>query len=328
MTEAILDPDLPIVDPHHHLWLRPPPSPSATPRYLLEEFLAALNSGHNVTDTVYMECHTMYRASGPAHLRSLGETEFANGMAAMSASGLLGPRRVCAGIVGHVDLSQGERTAEALEAHLRVSDRFRGVRNTGAYDPDRNLLISSESQDLYASRAFREGLARLADYGLPFDAWVLEPQLPELIDLVRAFPDQTVIVNHTGTPLGLASYQGRREERFPVWRENMRALAAAPNTLVKLGGLGMRFCNFPSFGQQPYAPSAQLAAEWKPYIETCIEAFGPNRCMFESNFPVDKGAASYALLWNAFKRLAAGCSADEKAAMFAGVARRTYRLEV
>src|SRR6202012_5935156 len=168
----------------------------------------------------------------------------------------------------------------------------------------------------------------LAPLGLSFDAWLLEPQIPELIDLARAFPDTPIVMDHVGTPLGIASYEGKREERFPIWRENVRTLAQCPNVFVKLGGLAMAFPNFASFLSKPAASSAQLAAEWKPYIETCIEAFGVDRCMFESNFPVDLGSCTYDVLWNAFKVLARNYSAEEKTALFSGTARKVYRLKV
>ena len=173
-----------------------------------------------------------------------------------------------------------------------------------------------------------KGFAHLAPMGLSFDAWLLEPQLPELIDLARAFPGSRIVLDHVGTPLGLASYQGKREERFPVWRENIRTLAKMPNVHVKLGGLAMPFCNFDSCLSEPRAPSTQLAREWGPYIETCIEAFGPDRCMFESNFPVDKGSYGYGVFWNACKKLVAGASAAEKEALFSGTAAKFYKLDL
>ena len=344
-TEAILEPALPIIDPHHHLWQRPKgffdnlPTPlhgftkvsKLTPRYLLDELLADFNSGHNIVASVFVQCGAMYRADGPAAFKPVGETEFVNGVAAMCASGTYGAVRACAGIVGHVDLTQGAVVSEVLEAHLKAGgDRFRGIRHSAAFDADSNVLgpLVRVGGGLYTQAAFREGYARLAKYGLSFDTWLLEPQLPELIDLVRAFPETPVILNHVGTPLGIASYAGRREERFAIWRANIGKLAALPNVTVKLGGLAMAFCNFPSFLATPPAPSTQLAAEWKPYIEACIEAFGVNRCMFESNFPVDLGSCSYAVLWNAFKHLAKGYSADEKTALFSGTAKRVYRLAV
>ncbi len=340
--EAILEPDLPIVDPHHHLWDRaaliatlPPATHDfdrvlrRSPRYLLDELLADLNSGHNVQATVYVECGSMYRAEGPAALRPVGETEFVNGVAAMSASGLYGPARACAGIVGHADLTLGGAVSEVLEAHLAASGRFRGIRHSASADPDPGVLgpLAHRKPGLYRQDDFREGFAALAPLGLSFDAWLLEPQLDDLVDLARAFPETSIILDHVGTPLGVASYAGRREERFAGWRDTIQALAGSPNVSVKLGGLAMSFCNFPSFLSEPAASSAQLAAEWKPYIETCIEAFGPERCMFESNFPVDLGSCDYSVLWNAFKVIAADYSHTDKAALFSGTARRVYRLD-
>jgi L-fuconolactonase len=344
-TEAILEPDLPIIDPHHHLWDWPEAVFAAWPvpehgfgtvirraaRYLLPQFLADLNTGHNIVATVFVQCSAMHRADGPEAFKPVGETEFVNGVAAMCASGTYGPVRACAGIVGHVDLLAGAIIRDVLEAHLKAGgDRFRGIRHSASYDADSNVLgpLVRAGAGLYKAKAFREGYAQLGKYNLSFDAWLLEPQLDELLDLARAFPNTPVILDHVGTPLGIASYQGRRGERFPVWRDNIRKLAALPNVSVKLGGLAMAFCNFPSFLQTPAASSAQLANEWKPYIETCIENFGVNRCMFESNFPVDMGSCSYPVLWNAFKVLAKNYSAAEKTALFSATAARVYRLKI
>jgi L-fuconolactonase len=344
-TEPILEPGLPIVDPHHHLWDRMATFLASLPpavaehgfsrvlarsmRYLLPEFLADLNTGHNVRATVFVQCGAMYRADGPEEFKPVGETEFVNGVAAMSASGNYGPIRACAGIVGHADLTAGAAVSQVLEAHLRTAaERFRGIRHTASYDADSNVLgpLVRVGPGLFTQKSFREGYAQLARFNLSFDAWLLEPQLPELIDLVKTFPETPVILDHVGTPLGLASYQGRREERFPLWRDNIRKLAALPNVSVKLGGLAMSFCNFPSFLESPPAASTQLASEWRPYIETCIEAFGVDRCMFESNFPVDMGSCTYPVLWNAFKVIAKDYSAAEKTALFSGTAQRVYRL--
>jgi L-fuconolactonase len=342
MAEPILEPDLPIVDPHHHLWDRrnypapaggDPEHPFMTAiaearRYLLDELLADTGSGHKVTATVFVECGAFYKADGPVEMRVVGETEFVNGVAAMSASGLYGETRACAGIVSRADLLLGDAVAPVLEAHIRAGGgRFRGIRNSASFEADKGVLgpLNRVEAGLYLSDRFREGFAHLAPMGLTFDAWLLEPQLPDLISLARAFPDTTIVLDHVGTPLGRASYAGRLEERFGVWRENIRELARSPNVVVKLGGLAMAFCNFPSFLAEPRAPSEQLAREWAPYIEACIGAFGPERCMFESNFPVDMGSCTYATLWNAFKRIAAGYTAEEKAALFSGTATRVYR---
>lgn len=340
--EPILEPELPIIDPHHHLWDRPagflaslPPPRHGfehvirrTPRYLLDELLADMKSGHNVKATIYMECGAMYRASGPAEMRSVGEIEFVNGVAAMSASGIYGDVRACAGIVGHVDLTLGARAAGVLEAQIAAGGgRYRGIRHSASWDADPQVLgpLVRAPEGLYRDATFRQGFACLAPLGLSFDAWMLEPQLPDLIDLARAFPDTQVILDHVGTPLGIAGYHGRRAERFPIWRESIRALAALPNVAVKVGGLAMVFPGFDAFMADPPAPSAHLAEEWRPYVETCIEAFGVDRCMFESNFPVDLGSCDYDVLWNAFKRLAAAFSPDEKTALFSGTASRIYR---
>lgn len=343
MTEAILEPELPIVDPHHHLWDRRnyatpqvPDHPFMTAiepakRYLLDELMADTGSGHNVIATVFVECGAFYRADGPMEMRVVGETEFVNGVAAMSASGMYGPFRACAGIVSRADLLLGDGVKAVLEAHVQAGGgRFRGIRNSASYDADPDVLgpLNRVEAGLYRRDDFRAGFRHLAPLGLSFDAWLLEPQLPDVIDLARAFPDTTIVLDHVGTPLGRGAYTGKLGERFAGWKANIQELAKSPNVVVKLGGLAMAFCNFPSFLAEPRAPSEQLAKEWGPYIETCIEAFGADRCMFESNFPVDMGSCSYPVLWNAFKRIAAGASADEKTALFSGTAKRVYRLEI
>ena len=341
MSDTVLEPELPIIDPHHHLWDRPARPLSEmnhdferaianSNRYLLPELLADMESGHNVIATVFVECGSMYRAGPPAPMKPVGETEFVNGVAAMSASGTYGPSRACAGIVGHADLIPGEAVDAVLEAHQeRAGHRFAGIRHSASHDPDPKVLgpLGRRPPGVYLDKTFREGFGRLGARGLSFDAWLLEPQLPDLIDLARAFEDTTIVLDHCGTPLGLGAYEGRREERFEIWRTNIRELARSPKVVCKLGGLAMVFPNFPSFLAEPRASAEQLAAEWGPYLETCIEAFGPERCMFESNFPVDIGSCDYRTLWNAFKHFAAGYSVTEKRAMFSETARRVYRLE-
>ena len=342
--ETILEPGLPIIDPHHHLWDRraiiaastePPKHAFAkilqkVPLYLADELALDLTSGHNVLTTVYMECGSMYRTDGPEALKPVGETESVAAVAAKSVAAPGGRARACAGIVSHANLMLGDAAAEVLDAHLAAGDgRFRGIRHSAAYDVDPNVLglLVRNGGGVYLDETFRKGFAKLAPLNLSFDAWMLEPQLADLIDLARAFPDTTIVLDHVGTPLGIGAYAGRRDERFGAWRDHIRALAALPCVHVKLGGLAMPFAGFPSFFSDPPATSIQLAAEWKPYIETCIDAFGPTRCMFESNFPVDIGSCDYDVLWNVFKVLAAGYSADEKTALFNDTARRVYRLD-
>ncbi len=324
VREEILDPDLPIVDPHHHLWDR------AGERYLLEDLLRDTGSGHDVRATVFVQCGAMCRADGPEERRPLGETEFVNGVAAQSASGGYGPTRACAGIVGMVDLTLGDRVAPLLEEHLAAArDRFRGVRNRTAWHPSpevRSNLVSPPPGPL-ADPAFRVGARRLAGFGLSLDIWAYHTQLAQVVELAQAVPELAIVLDHVGGPLGVGPFAGRRAEVFEAWRRDMLVLAACPNVAVKLGGLAMEVGGFDFHLRDLPPTSTELAEAWRPYVETCIEAFGATRCMFESNFPVDKGMCGYAVLWNAFKRLAAGASPVEKAALFAGTAMRIYRLD-
>jgi predicted TIM-barrel fold metal-dependent hydrolase len=323
--EPILEPALPIVDAHHHLWDRP------GWRYLLDELLADTRSGHNIAATVFVQARAMVRAAGPVEMRPVGETEFVNGVAAMSASGAYGKTRHCAGIIGHADLTLGSRVERVLAAHIRAGgDRFRGIRHITAWDADRSIRNPAYSppSGLLGDNSFREGFAVLGRLRLSFDAWLYHPQIDELGDLARAFPETEIVLNHVGGPIGIGAYAGKHKEVFRGWAASIKALAACPNVYVKLGGLGMRMGGF-AFHEQPEPPSSEmLASTWRPYIESCINAFGPPRCMFESNFPVDKGSYSYPVFWNACKLLAKGASDTEKADLFCGTARRFYRLDL
>lgn len=321
--EAIIDPDRPLVDAHHHLWHR-----SGWP-YGLPEWLAETGSGHRVVATVFVECRAFYRPDGPPHERPLGETEFAVGVAAQAASGLFGPTRANAGIVAFADLTRGAAVRDLLEAHLRIGGtRFKGIRHAAGWDAS-ELIHNSHThppRELYADARFRAGFAQLAPLGLSFDAWQYQPQLGELLDLARAFPGTTIVIDHCGGPLGIGPYAGRAAEVFATWRAQMQALAALPNVWVKLGGLGMPIGPFDWHRRAVPPTSQQMADDMKPWVESCLEAFGAQRCLFESNFPVDGVSSRYATLWNAFKRLAAGASEDEKTALFSGSATRLYRL--
>ena len=324
MTEAILEPDLAICDPHHHLWDFP------ASRYLLPELLEDLERGHKVESTVFVECGSFYRSSGPDPMQFVGETEFVGGVAAMAASGRYGPILACEGIVGRADLSQGASVAEVLEAHVRVgAGRFKGIRHAAAFDPSPDIRRghAAPPPGLLGLPKFREGFAKLGEAGLSFEAWVYHPQLPEVAALADAAPGVQIVLDHVGGPLGIGPYAGKRAEVFEVWRRDIAELARRPNVWVKLGGLGMAICGFGFHRRDPKPDSAEIAEAWRPYLETCIEAFGPERGMFESNFPVDRVSCDYAVLWNALKRVAAGASATEKAELFRGTARRFYRLD-
>ena len=272
----------------------------------------------------------MYRAGGPEEYRPVGETEFVAGIGAMSDSGPYGKTRVAAGIVGAADLTLGDRVEPVLLAQLRAGGgRFRGVRHSAGYDADRIIGNSGNGIEphLYRRDDFRAGLRRLSALGLSFDAWLYHPQLGDVIELARAFPATPMVMGHVGGFLGYGPYGGRRGEEFPKWRQSMAELARCPNVTVKLGGMINRGAAF-DFHAAPAPPSSAAIAEcWRPFVETCIESFGAGRCMFESNFPVDKMGIGYAALWNAFKRIAASASADEKRDLFAGTATRVYRLQ-
>lgn len=323
--EPALDPERPIIDAHHHLWDRP------GARYLQPELLLDISSsGHRVVGTVYVQARSAYRVDGPVELRPVGEVEFALGINREgSASGL--PCQVCAGIVGFADLLLGEQVAPVLDALVAAgAGRLSGVRNTTAWHADPAIRSNPQPPPpgLLSTAAFRRGAAQLAPRGLNLDIWAYHTQLDEVLGLARALPKLPVILDHVGGPLGAGPYAGRKAEIREVWMSGMRALAACPNVAVKLGGLAMRVGGF-AFDQMLRPPSSQQLAEaWGDILHAAISLFGPQRCMFESNFPVDKGMVGYGPLWNAFKRVARQYSPTEQDALFGGTANRLYGLAI
>lgn len=324
VREEIIEPDLPIIDPHHHLWDFP------GSRYMLDELNADTGSGHNIRATVFVECTAMYRADGAEHLKFVGETEFVNGIAAQSASGLYGEMRACKGIVGRADLGMGARVDEVLAAHVAAAPaRFRGIRHATALDdsPEVRPSHTHPSKGLMGSAKFREGFARLARHNLSFDAWVYHHQIPEVTALARDFPETTIVLDHFGGPLGIGSYAGKRSEIFAQWMKDIVDLSECPNVVAKIGGINMAVNGFEWHKRATPPTSDELVAATGDYYLHTIDAFGPERCMFESNFPVDKLSVSYPVLWNAFKKIAKGFDADEKRALFHDTAQRVYRLD-
>ncbi len=320
--EEALEPELPIIDPHHHLWDRP------GNRYVLGE-LAADVAQHNVRQTVFVECSSMYRADGPEEFRVVGETEYVQGIAAESASGRYGDFRAAAGIVGTADLLLGDRVVPVLEAQIAASpQRFRGIRHRAAWaGPD---IAPYQPKDLadhvLMDPAFRQGYAHLRTYGLTFEGWLYHTHISELTDLARAFPDTTIIFNHLGGPIGVGSYAGKRDEVWEAWKPAVAELARCENVVAKVGGIQMVVNGFGWQEREKPPTSDDLLDENRKWYEFTIEQFGPQRCMFESNFPVDRMSCSYTVLWNQFKKLSKGFRADERAAMFHDVAQRVYRL--
>jgi predicted TIM-barrel fold metal-dependent hydrolase len=324
------EPEMPICDPHHHFWdFRTGRIPYQ--RYLLHELAADMQSGHNVRSTVFIEARAMYRADGPEDMRPVGEVEFVQGLAAASASGLYGPGRAAAAIVGHANLNLGARVAPVLEALQAASpNRLRGIRHSVTWDPHPEVenTAAHKIEGQLASDPFRAGARTLARMGLSLEAWLYFPQLPELAEFAKAVPDLTIVLNHIGGLLRFGPYANRDDEVLATWRRGIAAVAACPNVFVKLGGIGMPRTGFDWHTRSTPIGSDELAASMAPFMTYCIEQFGPNRCMFESNFPVDKVSYSYNVMYNAFKRLSKGYSAAERAAMFHDTAARVYRIAV
>jgi predicted TIM-barrel fold metal-dependent hydrolase len=322
--EEVIDPDLPIVDAHHHL------QEDARGRYLLHESLADMAAGHNFIATVHVQAKSMLRAEGPAAFRDVGETEFARGVAAMSASGQYSNVRVCAAIVGFVDFRIGADVPRVLDAHEEAAGgRFRGIRQIAPWVSGElaKVMPLNAPEGLLRDPEFRKGFAHLGPRDLSFDAWLFHPQLGDVADLARAFPDTRIVVNHLGGRLGIGPYALRFDEEFGNWSRALRELAAFPNVYLKIGGLGMLYGGFAFHTRSRPPTSVELASAWGPFILAGIEAFGPRRCMMESNFPVDMQSCSFSVLWNTLKRVTKDFSATEKAALFHGTAQDFYRLE-
>jgi predicted TIM-barrel fold metal-dependent hydrolase len=319
--EEILQPALPVIDSHHHLW-------DHHGGYRLDELAADAGSGHRIVATVYAQCGWCYDGGDP-RFAPVGETRAAAAVWRESQRRGL-PLQACAGIIGFADLELGREVEPVLRAHLEAGEgRFRGIRHMSARDERFSASMQPRPPaDLLQRPAFRQGLQVLQELGLVFDAWLYFHQLPQLVEVARALPGLRIVLDHLGGPLGIGPYAGRRDAVLQAWSAHLRELATCPNVQVKLGGLGMVVMGF-DFHAQPRPPdSRQLADAWRPYMLAAIEAFGADRCMFEGNFPVDKAACSYAVLWNAFKRIAAGASAAEQAALFHGTANAAYRLGI
>ena len=325
--EPSLEPEIPICDPHHHFWdLRPERIPY--PRYLLHELLADISSGHNVRSTVFVETRAMYRPEGPEELRPVGEVEFVQGLAAASASGIYGPSRAAASIVGHANLLLGERVEPVLEALQAASpNRFRGIRQSVAWDPNPEVE-NRVPEGTLASETFRAGARVLARMGFSLEGSLVFPQMPELAEFAKAVPDLSIILIHLGGLSRTGPYANRDNEVLATWRRGIAAVAECPNVTLKLGGMGMPRLGFDWHARSKPAGSEELAETMAPYMDYCIEQFGPDRCMFESNFPPDKMSYSYNVMYNAFKRLSKGYSAGERASMFHDTAARVYRINV
>jgi L-fuconolactonase len=319
-TMRIVDPDLPVVDSHHHLWVRPEHP------YRMEQFEADVASGHNIVGSVFAECHAMYRTEGPTEFAPVGEASFVAAEAERGARGPMRSRHLCSAFIGTADLTLGSRVGKVLDLlESESGGLFRGIRCAVYWDPDPSLsagLRAYARRGLLLDPTFREGFRCLVSRGYVYDAWQYEPQLPELCDLIDAFPEATVVVNHCGGPVGINAYA--TPDRFERWRAALGEVARRPNSLVKLSGLSARRIGLGLESRRDRPDAEELARLWSPYIHACVELFGPSRCMWGSNFPVDVAAGDYATVLNAYKLALAGCSTADKRAIFADNARRVY----
>ena len=327
-VEETLEPDLPICDPHHHLWEFK--TEHTQPRYLLDEILEDLYAGHNVVSTVFIECGAMFKTDGPEAMRPIGETEFVRGIAAMSASGLYGDASVAKGIIGTTDLKIGDIAADVLDAQIEAGGgRFKGIRLGMAWDKHDEIgnHRTNPPGDMVLRDDFRTGFKHLGPRNLSYEAWCYHPQIPDVTSLARAFPDTVIILDHFGGPIGIGPYAGKADEVYAEWKRSIDDLAACQNVRAKLGGINMDVNGFGWHEKLKPPTSQELLDATRPYYEYTIEKFGPDRCMFESNFPVDKLSCSYNVLYNSFKLLTAGFSADEKAKLYHDTAVKTYKLD-
>ena len=324
--EPALEPDLPIVDSHIHLFDGRP-----APRYLLPEYLTDATTSHRIVASVYVESNAFFRTHGPELLRPLGEVEFANGVGAMATSGVYGDCRACAAIVAHADLTLGDSVAEYLDRALQTApERLRGVRQVTVEDPSGRffqfMMMNRPRVGILRHPEFRRGFRHLAPRGLSFDAAIVHPQMPDIAELADAFPETTIVLNHMGTAFGIGEDAAGFSRVFQAWRDSLRELARRPNVLCKVGGLGMAQWGF-GFEARPDAVGyLELAAAWRPYVETAIDAFGPERCMMESNFPPDGRSCGFVPLWNALKHIVRDYSPGEKRDLLSATASRIYRI--
>ena len=321
ISEEVIDPHRDIVDPHHHLW----PQPSMG--YNLAELLSDTTDGHKVSQTVYMECGAAYYREGPEHLKCVGETEFITNAAQLAIK--QNSQTQIAALIASADLRH-KHLHSVLDAHEEVSEGlFRGVRQAGACSEGiEGLLIPGGAEaGLFEQDLFRRGVEHLGTRGLTFDTWLYHFQLPEFIALARAVPNTTMILDHFGTPLGVGHFADQRDTIFEKWKCDIAELADCPNVFMKIGGLAMPDNGFGWFGRDVPPSSDEFIEAQSPYYDHTLACFGPDRCMFESNFPVDRLSVGYRVLWNAFKKISSHYSEDEKDLLFSGVARQVYRLK-
>ena len=329
VVEPILEPNLPIIDPHHHLW----PSPleenkiPVKSHYLLEDLWKDTESGHNIIKTIFVECGQGYYKTGPELLKPVGETEFVLGIAKKSRENT--SKAQISGIVGHADLMLGKSVKETLEAHQEKGEGlFKGVRHTAGWDQSEEIRNSHSKpiRHIYLDDDFQDGVEQLEKLEMSLDAWHYHTQIKELTLLAKTFPNLIIIHNHFGGPLGIGPYEGNRDKIFNHWKEDIFELSGCKNVVSKLGGMAMPINGWDWHKRNKPATSNELVLAQKEYYLHVIDSFGSERCLFESNFPVDKQSISYPVLWNAFKKLTFNFSEKDKNQLFYETAARVYKI--
>lgn len=322
VKEEIIDPDRRIIDSHHHLW-------RTGLVYQVDDLWRDTESGHNIVKTVFVDCEAEYRPDGPEHLKCLGETEFVVEQARLSEAGTDG-QAIIAAIVSRANLDMGDAVGDVLDQHIEIGQGlFRGVRLAAARDPNPEMLsFPAQAQEgLYSSPGFRCGMKALGDRGLTFDAWHFHHQNQDFLAMARSVPSTQIVLDHFASPLGVGIYADQREEIFEQWKTDIAAISQCENVVAKLGGLSMPDNGF-GWDRRDTAPTSDEFVEaQRRYFLHAIDCFGPDRCMFQSNFPVDKLSIAYPVLFNGLKKIVADFSESEKDAMFYGTAARIYRME-
>ena len=319
-SEEIIDAERPIIDPHHHLW-------PGENKYLLEDLWADTSSGHNIKHTVFIECTQEFLTSGPDHLKPIGETIFVKKIADEAKK--VPSKSQISGIVSHVDMTLGEGINEVLDLHfLHGESLFKGIRRAGGWDPHENMRNSHHSppKDMYLSDIFNKSLKILGEKGLVFEAWQYHHQINQVSILAREHPNLKIVLNHFSGPIGIGPYKDLRNEIFEQWKKDIDELVKNKNVYAKLGGLAMPINGY-NFHKQSMPPSSdQIVEAQKNYYDYSIKSFGPERCMFESNFPVDKQSVSYHVIWNAFKKISKDYTEEDKEYLFLKSAENFYSL--
>lgn len=290
--------------------------------YLTQDYVADLADVAEVVGLVHVEAGWVVKEpTGP-----VDETRWVDGLAPVGNVGMLG-------IVANADLTLGERVEDVLVAHLEASTRVRGIRDLLAWHPSREIMNTTDDPERSRQADFRRGFEMFSKYGLNFETSIFSTQLTEMVELARTFPEQPILVCHMATPVAVGGPIGEvgrtADERARIrgeWAEGIARLAECANVWMKLSGLLMPICGF-GFERRSARPSVdELVATVGPFIDHVIDAFGPERCMFGSNFPVDKPSAPLPTLLQAYRLIVEGLPDEAQNRLFVGTAQEFYRL--